>query len=410
MGAASPALQGRPADHNAGQMLAPNDCSICHTTANWNSTAMPAGHMPNPAAQACNVCHTTAPSDYSTATLAAHATLHTGISSGCITCHGAPNAPAPVFYLNFTPKDALLSPPHIPTRATPCEDCHTRTVFTSFSGVSMTSTMHTSMFTVIGSTCDACHNRVTPALSFYGVTNLQTRPGDHNSGNMATQDCSACHSPRNWDASQVKKTAKAPAATHASVSAVVTAGSQGTPMARARGRGAGAADASTMRMSHLGVTGACAGCHNGTLAEGKGASHIASNNTCENCHTVVAWLPARFDHQGVVAKCTSCHNGAIAPGEPARHLVSNLDCAACHGTLAWTPAKFNHVGIVAACQSCHNGITATGKQATHPVTTQDCSTCHTTFAWTAAPPPALPLRPLIKGPKPGARGATGPNR
>jgi len=84
MGAASPALQGRPADHTSGLMVAPNDCSLCHTTANWNSTALPAGHMPNPAKQSCTLCHTTAPADYSTTTLASVAVLHTGISSGCI--------------------------------------------------------------------------------------------------------------------------------------------------------------------------------------------------------------------------------------------------------------------------------------------------------------------------------------
>ena len=147
MGAASPALQGRPADHTSGQMVAPNDCSLCHTTANWNSTALPAGHMPNPANQGCSVCHTAAPTNY--ATLAANTVLHTGISSGCITCHGAPNAAAPVFYLNYTPKDALLSPVHIPTAATPCEKCHAIS-FTSFSGTSMSSAKHTAMFAYIG--------------------------------------------------------------------------------------------------------------------------------------------------------------------------------------------------------------------------------------------------------------------
>ena len=80
MGAASPGLQGRPADHTTGQMVAPNDCSLCHTTANWNSTALPAGHMPNPANQACTVCHTASPTNYTTATLAANAVLHTGIT------------------------------------------------------------------------------------------------------------------------------------------------------------------------------------------------------------------------------------------------------------------------------------------------------------------------------------------
>src|ERR1700722_8279874 len=136
LGAANPGLQGRPADHTSGQMVAPNDCSLCHTTANWNSTALPAGHMPNPGNQACGVCHTGAPSTY--ATLAANAVLHTGITFGCITCHGAPNATPPVFYLNYTPKDAVLSPVHIPTSSTACEACHAVSI-TAFSGTSMSS-------------------------------------------------------------------------------------------------------------------------------------------------------------------------------------------------------------------------------------------------------------------------------
>ena len=198
MGAASPGLQGRPTDHNSGQMAAPNDCSLCHTPANWNSTVMPAGHMPNPAKQACTVCHTTAPADYSPTTLASNTVLHTGIATGCITCHGAPNGAPLVFYNNFSPKSAVLSPVHIPTASTPCEDCHSPSVFTSFSGTTMSATKHTMMFTVIGNTCDACHNRVTPPLTFYGVTNLTVRPTDHNSGSMATNDCSGCHNPNDW--------------------------------------------------------------------------------------------------------------------------------------------------------------------------------------------------------------------
>jgi len=113
---------------------------------NWNSTSLPVGHMPNPANQTCPVCHTKAPTDFTTATLASNAVLHTGISSGCITCHGAPSASAPVFYLNYTPKSALLSPVHIPTGTTACESCHSATDFTAFSGTTMTSAKHTAMF------------------------------------------------------------------------------------------------------------------------------------------------------------------------------------------------------------------------------------------------------------------------
>ena len=89
----------------------------------------------------------------------------------------------------------MLSPVHIPTSTTPCEDCHSATVFTSFSGTTMTAAKHTSMFAVIGKTCDACHNKVSPALSFYGVTNLTTRPSDHSSGNKATRTAAAATVP-----------------------------------------------------------------------------------------------------------------------------------------------------------------------------------------------------------------------
>ncbi len=99
MGAANPALQLRPADHTSGTMLT-GDCSGCHTTANWNSTALPAGHMPNPGNQGCNTCHTAAPTNY--ATMAANSVLHTGITSNCSQCHSVTTT-ALSFYNNNDP-------------------------------------------------------------------------------------------------------------------------------------------------------------------------------------------------------------------------------------------------------------------------------------------------------------------
>jgi hypothetical protein len=393
MGAASPALQGRPADHTAGQMVAPNDCSICHTTANWNSTVMPAGHMPNPANQACTVCHTAAPTNY--ATLAANAVLHTGITSGCITCHGAPNATPPVFYLNYTPKDAVLSPVHIPTSTTPCEDCHAIS-FTAFSGTSMSSAKHTSMFAVIGNSCLSCHELTSPKLSFYGVTNLTVRPSaNHHAG----QNCGSggCHNTNNWDGGAAAKKAAAKTGTVSAISAVIRAPATGTravgaaPALAANPTGAAAGlSAAALGLSHAGVTTNCVSCHNGLLAAGKPGNHIASNETCENCHTTSAWLPARFEHQGINASCSSCHNGVQASGKPVKHLQTTQDCGACHGTITWAAATFDHTGANASCRSCHNGITATGKQPQHPITTLDCGACHGTLSWiptTVAPAP-----------------------
>jgi hypothetical protein len=421
MGAASPALQGRPADHTSGQMVAPNNCSICHTTANWNSTALPAGHMPNPGNQACAVCHVGAPASYTT--LAANAVLHTGITSGCITCHGAPSATPPVFYNNFTPKSAKLSPVHIPSGSTPCEDCHSKTVFTAFSGTTMSASKHSLMFAFIGSTCDACHDLST--LKFYGVNNLTTRPNGHHVG----KDCSGCHSPNNWGGNVAKRTAKASSTSTTAARSTVTS-VVGAPPASPRisprdvearragpavqgaaslgaGKGAGVQrGVGSAAVSHLGVIGNCVSCHNGTLAAGKGTAHIVSNNACENCHTTVAWLPARFEHRGVTASCSSCHNGAAALGKPARHVPTVQDCATCHGTITWSAAKFNHIGINAMCQSCHNGTTATGKQLQHALTTLDCGSCHNTLNWAV---PAVPpkLQPLLPHPR---NTATGPNK
>ncbi len=401
MGAASPALQLRPADHNSGTM-ATGDCSGCHTTANWNSGSLPAGHMPNPGNQGCVICHTAYPTNYTT--MAANAVLHTGITSGCISCHGQTQLS---FYNNNDPPKPMVAN-HIPSGATPCEDCHAIS-FTSFSGTSMSSAKHTLMFAVIGKSCDACHET---GKSFFGVTNLTTRPNNHHVG----QDCSGCHSPNDWGGGAAKRTVAAAAtASRSTIGTVVTPAAQsasrltaplfGTQTSLvATGVGPvgnpvmGIAASGAAVPSHAGVVSNCVSCHNGVLAQGKGPTHIASNNTCENCHTTAAWLPARFDHQGVTASCVSCHNGVSASGKPVRHVQTTQDCGACHGTITWAAATFNHLGINATCQSCHNGVTATGKQAQHPSTTQDCGVCHNTLTWTTTKPPA-PLRPLLARPR-----------
>ena len=121
-------LQLRPADHvnSADPRMASSDCSVCHETKDWISTAMPAGHMPNPSNLTCVQCHASAPSDYTPATLAAISVLHTGINGNCGLCHGN-TISALTWFNNFTPKDALLTPAHIPyLSGTDCSSCHAR--------------------------------------------------------------------------------------------------------------------------------------------------------------------------------------------------------------------------------------------------------------------------------------------
>jgi hypothetical protein len=281
------------------------------------------------------------------------------------------------------------------------------------------------MFAVIGKTCDACHNKVTPALSFYGVTNLQTRPSDHSSGSKSTNDCSGCHGTSSWGGgAQVKAVAKATAAPSTIASVVngtaravgnnlvapsalrgalvsvgpsaATAGVVAPGAVQATSAGPVAAAVVAPAVSHVGVVSNCYSCHNGQLATGKGSRHIASNNMCENCHTTLAWLPARFDHRGVTAPCASCHNGALAVGKPVRHIPTLQTCDTCHGTLAWLPVTYSHVGISATCMSCHDGRTAVGKPLQHVPTALDCGSCHNTISWNAMAP-NVNLKPLVPG-------------
>jgi hypothetical protein len=308
---------------------------------------------------------------------------------------------------------------HIPTASTACESCHSVS-FTAFSGTTMSAAKHTAMLAATGGTCDQCHDLKT--LTFFGVTNLTTRPSGHHVG----QDCKGCHSPNNWGGNAQKRTvAAAKTPTNSTIGTVVTAAAATRASALPavgptgeildfRGGVRGAVQSGILlgavnrSVSHAGVTSNCASCHNGVLAAGKSAAHIASNNSCQNCHTIIAWLPARFDHQGVTARCASCHNGVVALGKPTLHVQTNQDCSACHGTITWSAVMFSHLGINAACQSCHNGITATGKQVQHVRTTLDCSSCHNTLNWTvvtAPPKPVAPKQPRPVTPIP--RGATG---
>jgi hypothetical protein len=126
----------------------------------------------------------------------------------------------------------------------------------------------------------------------------------------------------------------------------------------------------------------CSSCHNGTIAAGKDVDHIASGNTCDDCHTTNAWLPAVFDHAGVApGTCSSCHNGVTATGKDAQHIQTTAQCDDCHTTNAWIPANFDHDGVTGNCSSCHNGSTATGKTPGHFTTGRDCSYCHDANLW-----------------------------
>ena len=131
----------------------------------------------------------------------------------------------------------------------------------------------------------------------------------------------------------------------------------------------------------------CQGCHgpaSSIATTRKGPNHIASVDTCDDCHTEVNWSNARMDHMSVTGSCNTCHNGIQATGKSANHIQSGNQCDQCHRTVAWLPASFDHSSAIGACYSCHNGIIATGKSATHISSSNDCGSCHSTTAWSPA--------------------------
>lgn len=121
------------------------------------------------------------------------------------------------------------------------------------------------------------------------------------------------------------------------------------------------------------VSSACVSCHQGQYQSAASPNHLAGRfpMTCESCHTIVAWRPARFDHDqtgfsltgahgqtdcakchvggryaGTPSDCYACHQSNYAATTNPNHASSGFptSCQDCHNTSAWRPASFNHDG------------------------------------------------------------------
>jgi hypothetical protein len=394
-----------PAPH-----IATGECSNCHfstTTFKGAANALPANHIPLPAADGsnCALCHTN-PNDYSI-----YMMNHNGIANNCAQCHGAG-----LSFANIGPP-ALKEPPtgppaHIPTGNVACERCHSPTNFTTFSG---TIIKHAA---VSGQRCDSCHEL---GMSWYGISRLWVRDGpNHHKG----QDCggSGCHSPRDTSggrggAAAVKARARAQTQASAQTSAQgsarasAAAGTSATPAASGRpvlgprfsqvspradvpagappfARALPPAD----RPAVVGSAGrpAIAGAADSSAIAGPAGRpptlsrlHLATTNSCESCHYSTTWLPVRrVDHLQVKGPCATCHNGLLAIGMSHRHVAATRNCESCHTTNAWTPARFDHSAAARQpCASCHDSVHAVGVPRNHIPVAKTCDSCHGTLAW-----------------------------
>src|SRR5215469_11049071 len=110
----------------------------------------------------CSSCHT------STASWAGAAFTHSATDTNCVGCHNGRTA------------TGLATPPHIPTAAVPCSNCHTSAA-PSFATYTM------SHAAVTGVACSACHGG---AYVSQGTSGAQSKSAGH----VTTQaECSTCH-------------------------------------------------------------------------------------------------------------------------------------------------------------------------------------------------------------------------
>lgn len=215
---------------------------------------------------------------------------------------------------------------HIVTDAT-CETCHFNTA--TWLGARYNHA------TAVPGQCTTCHN---------GRLSMN-KPSTHNTGNKATKSCDTCHRSSSW----------LPAS-----------------------------------WNHAAAAGICSTCHVSSpevsAPNRKPASHTApalkGTLECDSCHNYLSWYPNRFKHN-TGAVCSSCHDGAIAVGKPAGHLATADECNQCHtNTVAWLPAlgaepanHIPHAGV--QCSSCHVGGGVVRGPTLHTyLNTYACTTCH----------------------------------
>ncbi len=545
-----------------------SNCTQCHGSAaasyaipaaGFSIVGLPSGHVPTTAS--CEACHVGAGSSIAAtpvpngASFKNSAMSHTGITTGCVTCHGPTITGATFAGITKIVVMPATSPSgansHVPSGTT-CETCHLGSTPAALVPANATLTAPGTKFatpipttaqihTGISSGCSSCHesNYVWMGMTYYPISpktlsanqatqyiGFNTRPGVAAStysvadaAHPTSGDCATCHGGNfNYFSGQAEPSNHIPTLTQACSVCHTTAGNFAvyttnltalhsvvttacsTCHADGKGPFAGVAGFTIVQMStrglHIpitksGVAVECSGCHKSVTAfSGTIMSHAAigdagtsaAGNACDACHefgmrnkwfglstwqrdsanhyycapggtticanggadcttgchqhsvsskyaaapkpavkkqtgaSVAAALAAapgsHFDHTTVADRCISCHDGSRAVAKPANHPASGINCDRCHTTSAWRPAAFDHSGVGGGnCVSCHKAptATATAKLARHVVTTASCDSCHYVLAWTPVKP-ANTRTPATQPTTPALRPVTPPRR
>lgn len=367
------------------------NCSSCHNGV--DATGKSARHIQTTGECNDSGCHNTT----SFLNLDANGNYdHTGITSGCASCHDGKIA----IGINHNPDTFEKS-------NTDCVFCHNTTTFTKpFPNHDVI------LADVTASTdrCDRCHgvdasgpiadhpdvkipDPDVDCIECHTINQFSLGGVFNHRIDASVMSCESCHTDPN------------------SINATTQTHSSFAPKDCGVCHGVGGDSFASPNFDHSTLsTERCDSCHRNTAPNQtpKLAMHILTQTVdpvapstdftgvdCVDCHTPGNFKAGTFDHSlthttgpaGTLV-CSDCHNNTNSVGKIANHIPTALECDSCHtadtpaspstftGTLFhYNPVSENFPNT--GCNDCHNGVIQTGQNITHLTTVRDCSNCHT---------------------------------
>jgi len=336
-------------------------CENCHTSLSWkpirsipefdhDKTGYPLRGMHEKVQ--CNQCHVKLVfANVGQKCSDCHADIHRGqLGANCESCHTVKGWKVSVTAIRDHQNRFPLIGAHA---ALDCESCHKGAATGQFQG--------------LATQCYSCH-----ATEYKGTTNP-----NHQTAGFPTR-CEPCHSTNSW------------------LNANFDHSSIGFPLTNAHADPPRVCQDCHINNNYNLTTTACVSCHLKNFQAATNPHHVAGgfSQTCQQCHTTIAWQPAAFDHTSVGFSLTNAH------ANPPRicadcHINNNYNitttaCASCHlkdYNTALTPVNHVQLAFPTACESCHDTVrwtngkfdhAATGFPLTnsHMVPPRVCADCH----------------------------------
>jgi hypothetical protein len=283
--------------------------------------------------------------------------------TACFGCHNGMTAPGATSLLNAHPKTTNY-----------CEGCHQTTTWRDYRFIDHIQAL---------APCASCHNG-------------KIAQGKGPTHPVTTAACNTCHfNTVNWGGAILPATTQAPAAAKPAAAAAapatpapaatttVTPGTTANATAVAPAGTASKATVAVAAPTAATMQSAATTTSASTTATTPNAPNTSlSKQTSIEMSSSMPHGSTKPDHSTLIANCMRCHNGAVAPGKPAKHIATNAPCETCHkSTRTFAGARVDHRILTGSCISCHNGSTAEGRPARHILTVLPCDTCHQTTFW-----------------------------